>query len=99
MNVKPIVSMDENGGSTLFDKAFSQRSNMKKVLQHTRNFLDKKEVWNYIILHAEGQEMANQYSQKLEEMTGKKPLDIINISPVIGLSAGKGTAAVALIAE
>ena len=99
MNVKPIISMDAEGGSSLFDKAFSQRSNMKKVMGHIRQFLENKELRNYIVLHAEGEETAGWYAEKISELTGREPLSVLNISPVIGLSAGKGTAAVALIAE
>jgi fatty acid-binding protein DegV len=99
MNVKPIVSMDSEGGSVLFDKAFSQRSNMKKVLNHVKKFLDKKETWNYLVLHAEGESAAEWFVEQMTELTGKEPLSILNISPVIGLSAGKGTAAIALIAN
>jgi DegV family protein with EDD domain len=99
MNVKPIVSMDHEGGSTLFDKAFSQRSNMKKVMNHTRKFLADRTTWNYIVLHAEGESAAEWFTAQLTELTGKKPVSISSISPVIGLSAGKGTAAIALIAN
>ncbi len=99
MNVKPIVSMAEDGSSRLFDKAFSQSANMKKVMNHTREFLKNKKLWNYIVLHAEGQESASWYSHEMMTLTGKPPLDVINISPVIGLSAGKGTAAIAIMTE
>ncbi len=99
LNVKPIVSVDQEGNSALFDKAFSQRGNMKKVLGHVSGFLQNRKLQDYLILHAEGDEMAELYSKKLTELTGKKPLAIMNISTAIGVSAGKGTAAVALIAE
>lgn len=99
LNVKPIVSMDQEGNSLLFDKAFSQKKNMKKVLKHTRNFLDGKKLWNYQILHAEGDETANWFKAEMKKLTGKEALSLLNISPVIGLSAGEGAVAIALIAE
>lgn len=99
MNVKPIVSMAEDGSSLLFDKAFSQSANMKRVMNHTRAFLKNQKLWNYIVLHAEGQDSASWYSHEMMTLTGKPPLDVINISPVIGLSAGKGTAAIAIMTE
>ncbi len=97
LNAKPIVSMDRNGGSTLFDRAFTQRSNMKKVMKHVRNILKEKELWNYMILHAEGEETAKWFEEQMKLLTGKEPLTVMNISAVIGLSAGKGTAAIALM--
>ncbi len=99
LNAKPIVSMDRNGGSALFDRAFTQRSNMKKVMKHVRNILKEKELWDYIILHAEGEETAKWFEEQMMLLTGKKPLTFMNISTVIGLSAGKGTAAIALMTK
>lgn len=99
LNIKPIVSMDKEGSSVLFDKAFSQRSNMKKVMKHALKFLDNRNIWNYIVLHAEGEDTAQWYVDELTRETGKRPVSVLNISPVIGLNAGKGTAAIALITE
>ncbi len=99
LNMKPIVSMDENGKSALFDKAFSQPSNMKKVMKHMGNFITRSNAWNYLILHAEGEETAGWFAEKMKELTGKEPVSIVNISPVICLSAGIGTVAVAAMTE
>lgn len=95
MNVKPIVSMNPDGTSTLFDKAFSQKGNMKKVIRHIENHLKDKKIWNYIILHANNMDGANWYIEKMEGLTGKEPVSVVNISPVIGLSAGRGAVSVA----
>ena len=99
MNVKPIVSMDAEGGSVLFDKAFSQKSNMKKVMKHARKFLEGKKVWKYLVLHAEAEDTAGWFADRMKELTGQDPVSVVNISPVIGLSAGNGTVALALMTE
>jgi fatty acid-binding protein DegV len=36
LNINPIVSLDNEGKTILFDKAFSQKANMKKVMKHIR---------------------------------------------------------------
>ncbi|MEE4198274.1 MAG: DegV family protein [Bacteroidales bacterium] len=95
MNVKPIVSMNPDGTSTLFDKAFSQKGNMKKVIRHIENQLQEKKLWNYIVLHANNLEGAKWYIDKMKALTGKDPVSVVNISPVIGLSAGRGAVSVA----
>jgi DegV family protein with EDD domain len=99
MNVKPIVSMDPEGNSALFDRAYSQKANMKKVMKHARSFLNGRKIWNYQVLHAESDDAANWYLEALRELTGKEPVGIMNISSAIGLSAGKGTAAIAIMTE
>ena len=52
LNINPIVSMDENGSSFVFGKAFNQKSNMEKVMDHLNRISKGREIWNYIVLHA-----------------------------------------------
>ncbi|MDY6802133.1 MAG: DegV family protein [Bacteroidota bacterium] len=99
MNVKPIVSMNPDGTSTLFDKAFSQKGNMKKVIKHIDNNLKNNKLWNYIVLHANNLDGANWYIESMINLTGKDPVSVVNISPVIGLSAGRGAVSVAFMTE
>ncbi|NTW24395.1 MAG: DegV family EDD domain-containing protein [Lentimicrobium sp.] len=97
MNVNPIVSMDEQGASFVFGKTYSQQSNMEKVMMHLRTERKGREIWNCIILHAHNPDAAAWYSRNMKEFTGKEPVAVVNISPVIGANAGIGTAAVALM--
>ncbi|MFZ4401719.1 MAG: DegV family protein [Bacteroidales bacterium] len=97
LNINPIVSMDENGQSFVFGNTLSQSSNMQKVMDHIYTICKNREVWNYIILHAQNNDAAEWYAQKMNEFTGKMPVAIVNISPVIGCNAGIGAASVALM--
>jgi len=97
LNVNPIVSMDENGASYIFGKTYSQQSNMEKVMLHLSSICKGREIWNYIVLHAQNEDAADWYSRKMNDFTGKAPVAVVNISPVIGANAGIGTAAVALM--
>jgi hypothetical protein len=97
LNINPIVSMDKNGNSFVFGNTFSQKRNMEMVMDHIYTICKDREVWNYIVLHAHNIEAAEWYSQKMKEFTGKNPVALVNISPVIGSNAGVGTASVALM--
>ena len=97
LNVNPIVSMDENGASYIFGKTYSQQSNMEKVMLHLSSICKGREIWKYIILHAQNNDAATWYAEKMKAFTGKEPVAVVNISPVIGANAGIGTAAVALM--
>ncbi len=99
LGVNPIVSMDENGNSLLMGKAFSQRANINKVIDHISKISANKSITDYIILHAHNMQAANTYVEKMQNITNKKPISVVNISPVIGMNAGIGTAAVALLIE
>ena len=99
LNINPIVSIDETGKAIVFDKAFNQRSNMEKVMSHIRASLTDNKIWNYIVLHANNKDAASWYMEKMEALTGIKPVSVVNISPVIGANAGVGAASVALLYE
>jgi uncharacterized protein len=99
LNINPIVSIDEEGKAVVFDKTFSQRSNMKKVMDHIRQLSTERRIWNYVVMHACNPAAAEWYSEKMEALTGQKPVSIVNISPVIGANAGIGAASVALLLE
>jgi uncharacterized protein len=97
LNINPIVSMDKNGSSFVFGKSYSQKSNMEKVMEHLYTTCNSREIWNYFVLHAQNSDAAGWYAEKMTEFTGKKPVAVVNISPVIGCNAGIGAVAVALM--
>jgi uncharacterized protein len=97
LNINPIVSLDETGKAVLFDRTFSQKANMEKVMSYVRKISDNKKIWNYIVLHANNSKAADWFSEKMESLTNMKPVSVINISPVIGANAGAGAASVALL--
>ena len=99
LHVSPIVSIDETGKAEVFDKTFSMKSSMEKILKHIRKDLSGRTLWNYIVMHANNPETAAWYADKMEAMTGKKPASLVNISPIIGANAGVGAAAVAIMKE
>ncbi|MBG0857979.1 MAG: DegV family EDD domain-containing protein [Bacteroidales bacterium] len=98
LNINPIVTLDDTGKAVAFDKAFSQKANMEKVMAHIKSSGIRK-IWNYIVLHANNTDAAAWYTEKMETLTGIKPVSVVNISPIIGANAGVGAASVALLYE
>jgi DegV family protein with EDD domain len=99
LNINPLVTLDETGKAKVFDKAFSQKANMEKVMRHIQSDNRGNKIWNYIVLHANNLNAAAWFSEKMENFTGKKPVSVCNISPVIGANAGVGAASVAILYE
>jgi uncharacterized protein len=97
LNINPIVSIDDTGKAIVFDKTFNQRANMEKVMGYVTRINQENIIWNYIVLHANNDEAAKWYSEKMENLTHKKPVSVVNISPIIGANAGIGAASVALL--
>jgi len=99
LGINPIVSMDSNGKSVLFGQTFSQQANINKVMKHIEKISTGIKIWNYIVLHAHNQSGAQIYIEKMIHLTGKKPVSVVDISPVVGMNAGSGTIAVSLLFE
>lgn len=97
LGINPVISMDEEGKSLLFGKTFSQKASLNKVYKHIEKISRGKSIWNYIILHAHNHEGAEKAKLKMMEIAGKKPVSIVDISPVIGMHAGNGAIAVSLL--
>jgi uncharacterized protein len=99
LNVNPVVSIDGSGKAILLDKTFSQKANMVRVMKHITKINNGEKIWNYVVLHANNNNAAEWYSTRMEMLTNKKPVFVVNISPVLGAHAGTGAAAVALLCD
>lgn len=99
LNVNPVIAIDDSGKAVVFDKAFNQRASMDSVLRHIIRSTGGRHIWNYIVVHADNEDAAKWYTDKMVEYTGIQPASVVNISPVLGAHAGKGAAAIAVLTE
>ncbi len=99
LNLKPIVSLDAEGGSLLYGKAFSTKKNLEKIVGLVKDFIGADKLLCYALVHAAALDKDRDFAVTLEAATGQKPLFIQEISPIIALHAGKGTLAVVLMKE
>jgi len=99
LNIKPIISLDEEGKSFNLGKSFSRRGNMKKILKLVEGMSREGKIWNYGIVHAKNRERAELYRDKLKVLLGREPAFIEEVTPVIGVHAGAGVVGIAVMAE
>ncbi|MFA7711442.1 MAG: DegV family protein [Candidatus Neomarinimicrobiota bacterium] len=99
INLKPIVSMDQNGKGQAFGKSFSRSANMKKIIEIIKTEAADRKLWNYAVVHSNNPTRADEYASKLEKILNLPPVYIVDISPVIGVHNGLGTVAVAYMFE
>lgn len=97
LGLNPVISMDGNGKSLLFGNTFNQEASLNKIYSHILKIGRGKTVWNYIMLHAHNPEGAQKAEEKMRQITGKKAVSVVDISPVIGMHAGNGTIAISLL--
>jgi len=98
-NLKPILSIDQEGKSIVFKRAFSRKGITKKILDLIKETAREHQIWEYAVIYAnkEEKQFAEWYAQQLEQIIGKQAIFIDTVSPVVGANAGIGTVAVSYI--
>jgi len=97
LKVKPIITIDETGKATDAGKSLTRDANMAKILALIRKRTSEQELEGYAVVHVLNEERAALYGKRLTEMLGREPGFITDVAPVIGVHAGPGTVAVALL--
>lgn len=99
LNLKPIITLDEEGKVVAYGKSFNRHQNMKKIIQTVKEISEKNKIWKYAIVHAENIDRAQTYAEKLEAILGQKPAYIMDVSPAVGVHNGIGVVGLALMME
>lgn len=99
LNFKPIVSLDEEGRGTAFANALTRRANTRKIVKIVQSMLDEGRLNRYCIVHAGAPDKAAAYRELFTGLIGKEPEYVVEISPIVALSAGLGAVAFCSIAD
>jgi uncharacterized protein len=97
LNLKPVISIDDEGNGIIFDKSLSIRKSNKIIENHVRQIQDMYGIESYAIVHANAKDRADAYTKTYTEIIGKEPTYIMDISTIVAMSAGIGTVAIAYI--
>jgi uncharacterized protein len=97
LNLKPVISIDEAGNGIIFNKGLSLRSSDNKIKKHVEEIQKTQGIETYAIVHANATNRANEYARVFENIIGKNPEYITDISTVVAMSAGIGAVAIAYI--
>ncbi|MGM0217008.1 DegV family protein [Enterococcus sp. AZ126] len=99
INLKPIVSLNNEGEGTLSEFAFSLEGNERKIIKQLKKWHEKNKIQRYAIIHANSPERALRWEKNLIEQLGFQPSYKMDISTVVAMSAGQGSVAVAVELE
>ncbi|NBI29061.1 DegV family protein [Chengkuizengella marina] len=97
LNIKPIISLNDKGGSKLYSATFFRKSNLKKMFKLIQKMNKNYEIQDYVLLHANSPVLIQDMQSFMEKTTGKTALFTSNVSPVIGAHAGKGAVSIAMM--
>lgn len=99
LNLKPVVSLDADGKGAIAAKAFSEKSNTSKIIDIMKADLKERKITRYSILHANAKERSSDLQARCVSLLGFEPEYVMNISTIVGMSAGAGTVAVSYMCE
>lgn len=99
LDLKPIISLTEEGKTFLASKSFTQKASMRKSLNIIKKVLNINPLWEYAITHANNPEGVAWYTNELKKLTGKEPVFINSASPALVANVGPGVVCVALLEQ
>ncbi|MGL5087260.1 MAG: DAK2 domain-containing protein [Clostridium sp.] len=97
VNLKPIVSINEDGKGILIGKAFSIKKNTDEIYKLVKSIKEKDGIEKYTIVHGKGEKRLDSFEKELTKIIGKKPEFIEEVSSIVAMSAGENTLAIGLI--
>jgi len=97
LNLKPVVSLDENGASILSGKSFGANANTKKITEMVIEKIKSHPLTRYAIGHANNADEAKAIEEKIRAATGESAKFLLDIAPVIGLHAGIGALSISYL--
>lgn len=95
--VKPIVSLDKQGRSTLYGSTIFRQSNINKLINQVRKIHNKYGINQYVLMHADNENDARYIEKKLKKFIDIEPLYYSNVAPTIGIHAGRGAVSIAML--
>ncbi len=99
VNLKPVITNDPNGKGTIATMAFSEKSNTEKILKMMKKDHKERTITRFSIGHANDPKRADEVSRLCQKLLGFEPEYTMNISTIVGMSAGVGAVAVAYMTE
>ncbi len=97
LNLKPIITFDRDGYVKPAGKAIGYKSAMKKTLNLVAEKAKSFRKVKFMVAHTDAVEQAEWLAVQLKQMFNVKDIPIVEAAPVLGVHAGPGAAAVALL--
>jgi fatty acid-binding protein DegV len=99
LNLKPIVTVNNEGRTEAFGKPFTEKGSMELVIAKARSLAAGRKIWGYSISHARNLSTANWYADQMRQICGLEPEFINDASPVLGVNAGPWVVALSIMFE
>lgn len=99
LNIKPIITVDENGIYYAYDKVRGRKQSLNRLLEIARSITEKHKCKAYII-HGYAEEEAKEFSNKVKQINNITEVNFSGcLGPVMGVHSGPGLVAIVLLEE
>ena len=95
--LRPIISLDKEGKGTAFSIALSKKMLLGKIKKMIQKKNKEKPIREYAVVYSKDQKGAEAFAKELQEIIGKAPKYITEVSSVTALHVGEGAIAVGFI--
>lgn len=92
LNIKPILSVDDNGEVYPFDRVRGSKKAQARVFDAMQQKYGSDPI-KLAVLHVAAEEVAEEWAEALKQQMNIKELIISSVGPVIGVHTGPGTIA------
>lgn len=99
IHFNPVITCDHTGKTTVASVAFGRKMSENKMIQHIRQRINKRVKQTVGIVHSIAPEKASNVAKILLEEFGITPVFVKEISPALGIHAGEGCVAVAIMED
>lgn len=99
LNLKPIVTVNDEGRTETFGKPFTEKASVGLILGKVKSLVSERKIWGYSISHARNLGTASLFADRMRELTGLEPEFINDASPVLGVNVGPGVVALSIMFE
>lgn len=99
LGICPIISMNHDGRTYFYDKAFGYRKALQKIVVAVAKRHAERRIRTFAITHADAATDAAEMAAQIRAITGTDPEFIGPIAPVIGAHSGRGAVNVSVLYE
>ena len=98
-NIRPVITLDSQGGATDAARVFGRRNVIRKTLELACRFASTSKSPRFSVVHVQAPELAALFRNHLAKRFHADNIFITDASPALGLHVGIGSAAIAVLAD
>lgn len=96
LNLKPVIRVDSDGKYSTASTGRTLGKSMTAIVEHLHNLYGNTPLW-VTVLHGRFAEKADALSNELKEKLNVAKLEVMRISPVLGVHTGPGIVGAAVV--